>query len=150
MISSMGLLLEDFWQDPTELSIVGITVWSACISAVPYGYNLFLERFQLESRIRIFTGRTVRLWNLLPREVVDCPTLDSFKTQLDNVLGRFISATISPRNIGPDEPWEPFQPGILWFYDLLYTEVLVHSVSFLKLMYMASDFFFLSCVFSIL
>lgn len=31
--------------------------------------------------------RTIRHWNYLPGKVVDFPTLDGFKTQLDRVLG---------------------------------------------------------------
>lgn len=35
----------------------------------------------------VFTTRTVRHWNRLLKEAVDCTTLDSFKTQLGGVLG---------------------------------------------------------------
>ncbi|KFQ15495.1 hypothetical protein N330_04853, partial [Leptosomus discolor] len=53
------------------------------------GYMLILWRFQLDTR-RFFTVRTISHWNNLPREVVDSPTLDSFKVQLDRVLGHLI------------------------------------------------------------
>ncbi|KAM9649111.1 uncharacterized protein ACIBXB_011590 [Morphnus guianensis] len=54
------------------------------------GYKLLLRRFQLDTRGRFFTMRTISHWNNLPREVVDSPTLDTFKIQLDRVLGHLV------------------------------------------------------------
>ena len=34
--------------------------------------------------------RTISHWNNLPREVVDSPTSDIFKIQLDRVLGHLV------------------------------------------------------------
>jgi len=37
-----------------------------------------------------FTERVVRCWNKLPREAVDAPSLEVFKTRLDGALGNLI------------------------------------------------------------
>ncbi|KFQ15499.1 hypothetical protein N330_04857, partial [Leptosomus discolor] len=44
----------------------------------------------LDTRGKFFTRRTISHWNYLPREVVDSPVLDTFKIQLDRVLGHLI------------------------------------------------------------
>ncbi|KFZ68215.1 hypothetical protein N338_02050, partial [Podiceps cristatus] len=37
-------------------------------------------------RKHFFTGRSARLWNRLPREAVEFPSLEVFKRQVDEVL----------------------------------------------------------------
>jgi len=54
------------------------------------GYKLLLGRFQLHTRGKFFRMRTISHWNNLPREVVDSPTLDTYKIQLDRVLGGLV------------------------------------------------------------
>ncbi|KFQ11610.1 hypothetical protein N330_14017, partial [Leptosomus discolor] len=54
------------------------------------GYKLLLRRFQLDTKEKFLTKRTISHWNNLPREVVDSPTLDTFKIQLDRVLGHLV------------------------------------------------------------
>ena len=39
---------------------------------------------------RSFLPRVVRFWNRLPREVVDVPSLEVFKTRLDEALGNLV------------------------------------------------------------
>ena len=54
------------------------------------GYKLLLERFQMDTKGTFFTMKTISHWNNFPREMVDSPTLDTFKIQLDMVLGHVV------------------------------------------------------------
>ena len=44
----------------------------------------------LDIRKKSFTVRVVSHWNRLPRDVVDAPTLKTFKVRLDQALGNMI------------------------------------------------------------
>jgi len=50
------------------------------------GHKLKQRKFCLNMRKKFFTLRVTELWNRLPREVVDSPSLEIFKTHLDKVL----------------------------------------------------------------
>ncbi|KFQ48924.1 hypothetical protein N333_02356, partial [Nestor notabilis] len=47
-------------------------------------------RFRSGVRKKFFTMRVVKHWHRLPREVVDAPSLETFKARLDVVLGNLI------------------------------------------------------------
>ena len=44
----------------------------------------------MDVRGKLFIVRVVRYWNRLPREVVDAPSLEVFKTRLDRALGSLV------------------------------------------------------------
>ncbi|KFP54626.1 hypothetical protein N323_11285, partial [Cathartes aura] len=54
------------------------------------GFKLKEGRFRLDIRKKFCTMRVVKHWNRLPREVVDAPSLETFKVRLDGALSNLI------------------------------------------------------------
>ncbi|KFQ84023.1 hypothetical protein N337_06194, partial [Phoenicopterus ruber ruber] len=54
------------------------------------GFKLEEGRYRLDIRKKFFTMRVVKHWHRLPREVVDAPSLETFKVRLDEALGNLI------------------------------------------------------------
>jgi len=53
-------------------------------------FKLKEVRFRLDIRKKFFTMRAVKHWNRLPREVVDVPSLETFRVRLDGALSNLI------------------------------------------------------------
>ena len=54
------------------------------------GFKLRQGRFRLDIRRKFFTQSVAKHWNRLPKEVLDAPSLEAFKTWLDVVLGSLV------------------------------------------------------------
>ncbi|KFV83086.1 hypothetical protein N308_03948, partial [Struthio camelus australis] len=48
------------------------------------------RKFHLNMRKNFFPGRVTEPWNRLPREAVESPSLEVFKTRLDAILGNVL------------------------------------------------------------
>jgi len=53
-------------------------------------FKLKEGRFRLDLSKKVFTVRVVKPWHRLPREVVDAPSLATFKVRLDGALSNLI------------------------------------------------------------
>jgi len=56
------------------------------------GFKLKECRFRLDLKKKFFTKRVVKHWKRLPREVVDAPSLETFKARLDGALSNLVPA----------------------------------------------------------
>ncbi|KFP10396.1 hypothetical protein Z169_11827, partial [Egretta garzetta] len=54
------------------------------------GFKLNQGRFRLDIKKKFFTMSVVKHWNRLPREVVEAPSLETFKARLDGALSNLI------------------------------------------------------------
>jgi len=64
------------------------------------GFKLKEGRFRLDIRKKFFTVRLVKCWHRLPREVVDAPSLETFKARLAWALSNLIKLKMSPLTAG--------------------------------------------------
>jgi len=54
------------------------------------GFKLREGRFRLDIGKKFFTIRVVNHWNRLPREVLEAPSLETFKARLDGALSNLV------------------------------------------------------------
>jgi len=65
------------------------------------------RKFHLNMRKNFFTLRVTEHWNRLPREVVESPSLEIFKTRPDKVLCSLLYVTLLRQGVGLDDPEVP-------------------------------------------
>ena len=98
------------------------------------GFKLRQGRFRLDFSRKFFPQRVVTHWSMLPKEVVDAPSLEAFKARLDVALGSLVWWLVTLHTAGGlklDDHCGPFQPRP--FYDLFYdiaecTQTTLYSV----------------------
>ncbi|KFV78251.1 hypothetical protein N308_02422, partial [Struthio camelus australis] len=54
------------------------------------GQKLEARKFHLDLRKNFLTVRVTEHWNRLPREAVESPSLEIFKSRLDVILGNML------------------------------------------------------------
>jgi len=68
------------------------------------GHKLKPGKFQLNPRKNFFPLRVTEPWPRLPREVVESPSLEIFKTRLDAVLCSLLWVTLLQQGVGLGDP----------------------------------------------
>ncbi|KFW73615.1 hypothetical protein AS28_12176, partial [Pygoscelis adeliae] len=63
---------------------------ACCDRARGNGFKLKGGRLRLDMRKTFFTLRVVKHWHRLPREVVDAPSLETFRVRLDGALSNLV------------------------------------------------------------
>jgi len=63
---------------------------ACCDRTSSNGFKLTEGRFRLDIRKKFFTIRVVKHWDRLPREVVEAPSLKTFKAWLDGALSNLV------------------------------------------------------------
>ncbi|PKU45441.1 hypothetical protein llap_4264 [Limosa lapponica baueri] len=76
---------------------------ACCDRTKGHCFKLKEGRFRLDIRKTFFMMKVMRHWKMLPREVVDAPSLETFKARLDGALSNLILLKMSPQRwIGLD------------------------------------------------
>ena len=68
-----------------------------------HGHKLKHRKVHLNIRKHFFTVRVTEQWHRLPREIVDSPSLEIFKSCLDMVLGNWFYVALLSSGVGPED-----------------------------------------------
>ena len=68
------------------------------------GHKPKQRKFRLNRRKNFFPLRVMEHWPRLPREVVESPSLEIFKTRLDKVLYSLLWVTLLGQRVGLGDP----------------------------------------------
>ena len=74
----------------TQEALFQLFEWVNNNSTKGNGFKLKEGRFRLDVRGKFFTMIVVRCWHRLPRDGVDAPSLEVFKTRQDGALGSLL------------------------------------------------------------
>jgi len=79
------------------------------------GHKLKQRKFHLNTRKNFFPLRVTEPWPRLPREAVESPSLEIFKTHLDAVLCSLVWVTLLGQGVGLGDPQRslPNQPSVI-------------------------------------
>jgi len=92
---------------PTTLSTgvqVGNVFATSLNEAQGNGHKLRHRKLQLNLRKNFFPLRVTEPWPRLPREAVESPSLEIFKTSLDKVLCSLLWVTLLGQGVGLGDP----------------------------------------------
>jgi len=64
------------------------------------GFKLKESRFRLDISKKFFAVRVVKPWHRLPTEVVNAPSLETFKVRLDGALSNLVKLKMSLLIVG--------------------------------------------------
>jgi len=70
--------------------VTGVSSRACCDRTKDKDFKLKEGRFRLDIRKKFFTMRVVKHWNMLSREVVDVPSLETFKISLDGARSNLV------------------------------------------------------------
>jgi len=73
------------------------------------GFKLREGRFRLDIKKKFFKMRVVKYWHRLPREVVEAPSLETFKVRLDGAVSSLIKFLLTAGAVGLDAPFLPLK-----------------------------------------
>ena len=90
LIAAFQYLKGEYREDGSNLFIK-----ACCVRAQSNGFKLREGRFRLDIRKKFFTMGVVRHWHRLPREVVDAPSLGTFRVRLVGSLHNLIELKMS-------------------------------------------------------
>ncbi|KFQ80284.1 hypothetical protein N337_02201, partial [Phoenicopterus ruber ruber] len=85
LIAAFQYLKEVFKKDEEKLFST-----ACCDRTRGNDFKLKEGRYRLDIRKKFFTMRVVKHWHRLPREVVEAPSLETFKVRLDGALSNLI------------------------------------------------------------